>query len=687
MQKIFYPESVVVFGASNRPENMGRVIIENLNRSGYKGPVYVVGRDRGIVAEREMYRSVDDLPIVPDLAVLLLPAEMVPKALEDIGRKGIRFAVILTGGFGEFDGQGKHLEKDLQEIAQRWGIRFVGPNCIGIANMDNGFASFFYTLDLRGKKRGCVSVIGQSGGVVTDCMWLLLNESIGFNKLASIGNKLNLDENDFLDYFAADPESRMIVLYLEHLVDGRRLMNIAAACDKPLMMLKSNRSSVSNEIARFHTAALAVDDAVADAAFRQAGLVRVQGMQDMLDTIKIFSLPALRGPNLAAFGRSGGQSVLIADAVHRHGFKLARLSEDFFALAKQAARAGVVRFTNPLDTGDIFDFALYEQLMEKAVRMPEVDGLVISYAHFHPHEIGPTKSILRKAKKLIDRYGKPVMVCLPPDQDNHYKEEKADLPVFNDVDVGLRMLSRSYEYTRKQDRKLRAGAFKPLKSVGSGKKSISVGDTGDILSLLDKWGISSVRSVVVGSEKEALAQAKKLGYPLVLKTASAAILHKTEAGGVVLNIRTPVELKNSMTAMKRTLRKQGSAAGGYLLQETAPRGTEVFIGGKQDKTFGPVILFGLGGISVEVLNDVVMRIAPVDIRTAREMIDEIKGAALLKGFRGRPPADVTALAKCIVNASRLLADRREIVNLDINPLIVLEKGKGCLALDAKIGIK
>jgi acetyltransferase len=551
--------------------------------------------------------------------------------------------------------------------------------------MDNVFTSFFGQLDISGRKKGSVSVIAQSGGILDETMRRLFSESIGFNKLVSIGNKLDLNENDFLEFMIADPESRTIVLYLEHMADGRRLMNIAAGCDKPMIMLKSNRSSSSSEIAKFHTSALAGDDAVADVAFRQAGFVRVQSMQDMFNMIKIFSLPVLKGPNLAAFGRSGGQAVLIADAVHRYGFKLARLSEAFFNLAKQAARAGVIRFTNPLDTGDILNLPLYEKLMEKAVQHQDVDGLIISFAHYHVREIEPTKSILRVAKRLTDQYGKPILFCMAPDLENHYQKEKADFPVFDDVDVGLKTLSLSYEHARR--RRVSAGAFKPLQPAATGKKKIAVTNAGDILALLEECGLPSVRSAVVNSEKDALAQAKRLGYPVALKTASVEILHKTEAGGVMLGIQNPAELKKSLMAMTRKLRKQGMEPGGYLLQKMAPRGIEAFIGGKQDPEFGPVILFGLGGIFVEVMKDVVMRIAPVDIKTARDMIDEIKGAALLKGFRGQPPADVAALAKCIVNASKLLAEHREIVNLDINPLIVLEKGKGCLVVDANIEIK
>ncbi len=687
MKKLFYPRSVAVFGVSDSETNLAREIVYNLIRSQFQGAVYPIGRDAGAVEGREILKGLDEIKDVPDVAIMLMPARAIPEAMDACGRKGIRHAVILSGGFGEFGGKGRDIEQQTREMADRWGIRFVGPNCIGIANMENAFVSFFVPFDIRRRKRGGVSMISQSGGVVIDGVRLFTRDAIGINKLISMGNKLSLNECDYLEFLISDPETKTVVLYLENIADGRRLMEIASRTDKPIIMLKSNRSSTSNQIARFHTSALAGDDAVADFAFRQAGIHRVEGMQEMLDLIKIFSLPLLKGNNLAVFGRSGGQAVLIADAVHQQGLNLARLSDEFFDLVKQGVRAGVIRMTNPLDLGDVYDVVFYEELMEKALQEPGVDGLVVNHLYVIDTEIEPSKVIIKAAKRLSDRYGKPIVFCMIFDhRDAHQIDQETDFPVFTDVGHAMKALAVSRQHQPFLERRAGGPAFKKLALAGRRKKRITLEDSGGIFRVLETYRVRPVDYAVVATGKDALAQARKLGYPVALKTASAKIIHKTEAGGVMLGIKDAAGLRKAFRTMAGKLAKIEKEDGKFIVQQMAPPGLEVFIGGRQDPEFGPVILFGLGGIFVEVLKDVVMRVAPVDVQTAQGMIEEIKGAALLKGFRGQPPFDTAALAKCMVNASRLLAEHPEIENLDINPLIVYEKGKGCLAVDAKMDI-
>lgn len=686
MNKLFYPKSVAVFGVSDAETNLARMIVLNLVRSGFKGAIYPIGRDAGVVENRKILKGIDEIEKAPDVAIMLMPARAIPDAMEACGRKGTRHAIILSGGFSEFGEKGQDIEERIREITDRWNIHFVGPNCIGIANMENAFVSFFLPFDSGALKRGGVSVISQSGGVVVDGIRLFTRDSIGVNKLISMGNKLDLNECDYLEFMVADPETRTAVLYLENITDGRRLMQIAYGTDKPVIVLKSNRSSTSNEIAQFHTAALAGDDAVTDFAFRQAGMHRVQSMQDMLDLIKIFSLPLLKGNRLAVFGRSGGQAVMMADAVYQNGFQLAGLSENFFDLVRQGIRAGVIRMTNPLDLGDVYDVVFYERLMEKALQEPGVDGLVISHVYVMDEEIEPSKVIIKAAKRLSEQYGKPVVFSMVIDHRYVYEiNRETDFPVFADVGNAMKALAVSRQHQLFREKRAVGREIRPLKA-GPRRKKIAIENIGGVFQTLEKYRLPPVEYAVVANERDALAHAKKLGYPVAFKTGSLQIVHKTEVGGVTLGIRDSGGLKKAFRTMAGSLSRDGNASGEWIVQKMAPAGIEVFIGGRRDAEFGPVILFGLGGIFVEVMKDVVMRVAPANEKTAREMIGEIKGAGLLKGFRGRKPCDVKALAHCIVQASRMLAEHPEIAHLDINPLIVYEKGKGCVIVDAKMQV-
>lgn len=687
VRTLFYPGGVIVFGVSSAPTNLARFIVNNLDRFRFRGPVYLVGRDGGSLNGRTIHERAGDVEGAPDLAVILLPAKAVPEALAAAADKGARHAVVLSGGFSEFGEERKTIEAKILEIAENRGIHFVGPNCLGLLNMENGLAVPFVPLEPRLIKKGSLSLLAQSGGVMLEGLKLFSQDTIGVNKLVSMGNKLDLNENDYLDYLIHDPGTKIVALYLENIAGGRRLMNLAGSTDKPIIVLKANTSSSSNEIARFHTSALAGDDLVADAAFRQAGIHRVQNMQDMMDNVKIFSLPLLRGANLALLCRSGGMAVMLADAVHRYGFKLANLSPSFFDLVRREVRAGVIRMTNPLDLGDVFNLPFYVQLMEKALQEETVDGLVISHSYVVAADIHPTRKIIAEAGRLCKTYGKPVVFCLIADREQCHRINHAeDFPVFQEVDRAVKALARLYDHSKVLAARAEGKGFTGLPGFRNRRKKIDMRHSGDLLAVLETYRLTPVDYSVVRSEEEALKQARRMGYPVALKTAALEIVHKTEAGGVTIGIAGPEALRKTFRAMRKALMRQGWASEPFILQKMAPRGQEVFIGGKQDPEFGPVILFGLGGIHVEVMKDVALRVAPIDERTAREMLDEIRGAALLRGFRGEPPSDRSALAKCLVRASRLIAEHPEIKNLDINPLMVLKKGEGCLVVDAKMEI-
>jgi acetyltransferase len=681
MEKFFHPQSIAVFGVSDTPTNLARTIVENLDRFGYSGKVFPVGTKAGNLGRRTILTSINEMDETPDLAVILVPGRFVPDTLEACGRKGIRHVIAESGGFTEFDGSRKVLEEQIQAIATQYGMQVIGPNCFGVIHLATGVVLPFFVINPSYMKKGSVSLVSQSGGIFYDTCMLASCEGVGLNKLVSIGNKLLTNEIGCLEYLVNDETTSIVGLYLEDFANGRRLMELAPRTFKPIVCLKANRSPVAMEVAQFHTAALAGDDEVADAALKQAGIHRVQNFREMLDAFKVFSLPLIKGNRLALITRSGGHGVLAGDAAHRHGFEPARLSDGFFDLVK-SMKLNVIRTTNPVDVGDVYSLNVYGEIIEKALQEENVDGVAF-VATFSSETDGlAVKEVLDRTETLMQRYDKPVVFCMATNKDQWFPmKEASNFPTFTDVDEALKALALSLEHFRNEGRQAfgrkqmsfarHVRVLKP--SHSSGMMAAASG-----FSLLMEYGINVADLAVVKTSQEALLKAKEIGYPVALKVTDPSVIHKTDQGGVVLNIKNARELG-------KTIKKLNADA--YLLQEMVPAGIEVIVGGKRDREFGPVILFGLGGIFVEVYKDTALRVAPIDEAMAEEMIDEVRGSVILKRIRGQKPVDIKMLIKILVNVSNILCEHPEITNLDINPLIVLEEGKGCVAVDIKMQVR
>ncbi|HOP87023.1 MAG TPA: acetate--CoA ligase family protein [Syntrophorhabdaceae bacterium] len=678
MKKFFFPRSVAIFGVSSAPSNLGRVIAENMYRIGFKGKLFLIGDRDDNVMGRRLYRNIEEVEEVPDQAVFLIPAKGLPQAIDECGRKGIQRIIIESGGFSEFEEDRKTLEKEILTIAKKWNIKIIGPNCVGIINAENGLALPFYPVSPQYIKQGPVSLISQSGGLIHDIMLLSLCENVGIGKFVSIGNKLMLDENDFLEFMISDPDTRIIGLYLESIKDGRRLMNLALSTDKPIVLLKSNISPSSSRIAKFHTSALAGDDKVLDAALKQAGIHRVYTLEEMIECFKIFLLPPMRGTRLAIMSRSGGHAVLSTDAAYRYRFELAEFSDEFLKTVKQKTRAGVIRMTNPLDLGDVFDINFYSEIAKSTLKEKDIDGLVIVHPCDFENELPQTIDFIRNIFEITNHFDKPVAFSLIADKKNWFTvKEAAPFPIFKDVDHAIKMLAKSYEHYRFHGRPKKKVVFHSVEKTAMHKPvaGYRIMPPDEVFRLLSSYGIPVAEYAIVNNLEQAINKSKRIGYPVVLKIASSKVLHKTEERGVILNIADDKTLKNAFHKMR---------PGAYLIQKMCAPGYELIIGGKRDSNFGPVVLFGLGGVFAEMFNDVVLRVAPIDKGIAEEMMNEIKGARILKGFRGQKELDRNALAHVLVNVSRLLIEHPEITNLDINPVIVFEKGKGCVCVDGKI---
>ncbi len=676
MRNFFYPKSVAIFGVSDSPTNLGRIIVENLDRFSFPGQVYPIGVSGGFIGKKQIFRSLEEVDDTPELAVLLIPAKYVPGTLESCGKKGVGSIVLESSGFSELSDESKVAEEEILAIARRYGIRFVGPNCFGIVNMDNGLILPFFELQPNLVQKGGTSLISQSGGVLFDISMLSSHEKIGFNKLISVGNKLMTDENDCLEYLITDDNTKVICLYLESFSNGRRFMSLASSTDKPIILLKANRSEAGRQIAKFHTAALTGDDAVADAAMRQVGVHRVRSLREMVDLIKVFRQPPMPGTRLAIISRSGGHGVLAADAVERYGLKLSKFSDEFFDFVK-TGKVNVIRTTNPLDVGDIYDAQFFKEVVRRAYDESDVDGVMFANTFNAEEDAESMLELVQYTRDARPASTKPIIFCMPS---SRYKwmhmQNTPDYPIFGDVDDAILALARSYRHSRHvaaMERTNLRWRDTPRKESGAVTKR-SLMEPRAIFDLFRAYDIPVADYAVAKDTAGVLAAAEQIGYPVALKIASPEVLHKTEQGGVKLGLADPESLTDALSAMK---------ADAHIVQKMSAPGHEAIIGAKLDAEFGHLVLFGLGGIFAELFRDTAIRVTPIDKKTAMAMIDEIRGAAMFKGFRGRPPADIEALAQVLMNVSRLLVEHPEITFIDINPIIVFNENQGCIVVDAK----
>ncbi len=441
MDKIFNAASVAVIGASEREGNLGRNILQNLKTWEYGGRIYVVNPKGGEAEGFPAYTSVTDLPEAVDLAITIIPAQHVPAAMEECGRKGIRYMCIPSGGFEEFDEGGAGLSGTIMEIAHRYGIRFVGPNCLTVINAHTGLCLPF--IPMPRLPAGPVSIMAQSGGIGMDFLVRLRDENLGFSKFVSMGNKADLDEVDFLEYMGSDPDTKVICMYLEDVARGRKLLEAASSIRKPILAYKSNVTSLAMESAQSHTAALANDDAILDAAFRQAGIVRVHRLRELASFSKVFQLPPLRGNRVALISPTGGVLVLASDVCAQHGFEFPPLAEDLKADIQERLRAGVIRIGNPVDLGDVHDSEARLYIIRRLLEQNYIDGVImIMFATMSQGGqvaggsiAGLRRSIIPDLDELVRKHNKPIIFSLiTDDQTRQAARATTTLPVFADAE-------------------------------------------------------------------------------------------------------------------------------------------------------------------------------------------------------------------------------------------------------------
>jgi len=699
VKDLFHPSSVVVIGVSTVWSNLGKEIARNLFEFGFSGIIRLVGPKGGNFFGHRIHRSVDEIDEQIDLAVILTPAATVPGILEQCGKKGIRRVIIESGGFGEFGPSGRRLSEDLRSIAKKYDIRFVGPNCIGIMNTATGLAVPFGPMG-KAVRRGNIGIIAQSGGVALSLLNMLQGEGLGTSKFAAVGNKLDVDENEMLEYYIEDPETSMICMYLESIKDGRRLTDLGKASPKPIIVHKSNISSLSRVIAQSHTDALANDDQVIDAALAQAGIMRFREMHSYLDFVKVLQIPRMKGKNLGIVSRSGGHAVMAADAAYLQGFNLPPFTDKFLDEIRKHVRADVIRLGNPLDLGDLFDFDFYIWIIENTLRQENIDGVLFLHIYAPGYEGKGSRRLLQSLADLAEKYSKPVALCLYSRQAELAElHQELKYPIFVSPERAVAALDMGIKY---HSRKLFLAENNemispdPLPDI-NGIRNLIDAVAQERRSFLLHEALQIVKSL--GLDVPAFAVTKDticldsafppFNGPYAMKIIAEGISHKSDLGGVVLGITGRSALQSAANEMRQRIQSSsGAEFYGVMVQQMVarqPGDLELIVGGKRDPQFGPVVLVGHGGIMVEVLARMSLRTAPLAEAEIEEMLEELPGSEILKGVRGLPPIDRRSLKETIARVAWLMVNFPEINSIDINPVLVSHSG--ARALDARIFLK
>jgi 4-hydroxybutyryl-CoA synthetase (ADP-forming) len=691
----FSPKSIAIIGASEKP-GVGKTIFYNIAKH-FKGKIYPVTPSNPTVGGLTAYKNVLDIPDSIDLAVVAAPSKSTPSVMEEVGKKGIKGAIIVSAGFKEVDEAGAKLEREVGETAKKYGIKVIGPNCLGIMSFskDNIMNSTFLKIT---PKFGNIALVSQSGAICAATVEDAEAQNIGFSKVISMGNKVDMDESDVLELLAEDEDTRVIVMYLEDIRNARRFMEIAKRITtqrkKPIIVLKSGRTAEGAKAAASHTGALGGSDANYEAAFAQCGVIRVDTMGELFDLATAFSKQPLPDGNVVIVSNAGGPAIISTDACSRYGLKMADISSIRDEIAEVIPAYGSPR--NPVDIVGDADYLRFEKVLLLTLAHPNVGSVVTMCT---PSATLNYDDLARVLVKMSQRFPNKTILAslmgLAEGIENRRIMSEGDIPYYLYSEPAIRTLKAMYDFKKWADeastKRDTLQFSKDTAKVKSIFENVRKNGRSNLLEeegyeVLEAYGFPTPKSILCTTEQECMSAAKQIGYPLVMKIVSPDIIHKSDAGGVKVGIKTDDELKNSFRTITENALKYKSDAKikGVLVQEMVKSAKETILGASQDPTFGPVIMFGLGGIYVEVLKDVVFRIVPIDEKEAINMVESIKTIKLLKGVRGEKSSDLKAIADSLQRLSQLVVDFPEIKEFDINPLLVLEEGKGARVVDARI---
>lgn len=698
LEAVFRPRSVAVLGASRRRDAIGGAILHNLIEQGFQGPVYPVNPRASHVQAIPAYPGVESIPGPVDLAVIVVPAEHVLEAVEACGRKGVKALVVISAGFKETGEEGKKREQALVELVRRHSMRLIGPNCLGILNTDPKVA-LDATFAPVYPPAGRVAFSSQSGALGLAILDYAKQLNLGISQFVSVGNKAEVSGNDLIEFWENDPGTDLILLYLESFGNPRKFTQIArrVARTKPIIAVKSGRTPGGSRAASSHTGALAGSDAAVDALFRQSGVIRTDTIEELFDTAMLLeSQPVPLGPRVAILTNAGGPGIMAADACESAGLTLAPLDpKTMKGLRSFLPAEASVR--NPVDMIASADPASFEKSLRLLCADKNVDAVIVIFV---PPLVTGAPDVARAILAGAAGSKKTILSCFMGSHgvpESLRSLQEGHIPSYSFPEAAARTLARAVTYgvwrnappgkvpsvAGVSPERGRAAIARALHGGGEPSRWM---DAAGLQELLGAYGIRTSAARPASNRGEAASAAKGLGFPVVLKVRSADVVHKTDVGGVRLNLRSEAEAAQAFDEIREALRlaKPDARFEGVTVEPMIQGGVETIVGMTRDPSFGPVVLFGLGGVAVELLRDVSLRLTPLTDRDAQEMVREIRGYPLLGGYRGTAPSNVESVIDLLHRVSRLAMDQAEIMELDLNPVMVFQGEAPCIALDARL---
>jgi acetyltransferase len=697
LSAFFHPNGVALIGASRDPAKLGYAVLRNLVQHGYTGPVYPVNPKADEILGARCYSSVLEVPDPVELAVIIAPAPATPDIIEQIGQRGIRAAIIISGGFSEIGPQGVALENQVVEIARRYGVRLIGPNCVGVIDTHTGLDTTFVP-DMP--KPGVITFVSQSGAVCGGVIDWASGAGIGLSRIVTLGNQADLTETDILQVLADDDNTRVVAMYLEGVDDGRRFVDVARSISthKPIVAIKVGYTEAGRKAAASHTGALAGTDSAYRAAFHHAGIIRVPHLEALFDAaISLANQPLPRGERVAILTNAGGPGAMASDALEAHGLRLASLTEETQFCLRQFLQPHA-NVSGPVDMLGGADEHDYARALDALLKDPAVDAVLVINV---PQALVPAIRIVREIADVVHRFqvtpgcgllagaGKPVMTCLIGDVSLPEAIEfmrQAELPLFPFPERAAAALGAMVERRRWLENPFQISSFK-FQVSNFQSATLAPHASAGVSNLQSR--IPTLPMKLAQWANEAARIAQEIGFPVAVKIASPDISHKSDVGGVEVGLRTASAVRAAFKRVTENAKraKPDARIEGVTVQAMARPGREVIVGAVRDPQFGPLVMFGSGGVYVELLKDVSFRLAPVSRSEAEAMIEETLAGKLLSGLRGQPPADKSAVAEVIMAVSELVAADERITEMDINPLMVYNEGQGAVAVDVRVATK
>lgn len=699
LQAFLNPRSIAVIGASRRQGSIGNKLFRNILLQGFTGTLYPVNPNASAVSSVKTYSSIFDIPGEVDLAVIVVPAEGVLQAVESCGRNGVHGVIVISAGFGETGAEGAARQEQLLYIARNYGMRLLGPNCMGIINTSPDI-SMNATFSSITPPVGNIALCSQSGALGLAILEYTQNLNIGLSNFVSIGNRTDISSNDLLQYWEVDPATKVILLYLESFGNPREFGRIAPRITrvKPVVAVKSGRTPAGSKAAASHTGALATTDVAPEALFRQAGIVRVDTLEELFDVANLLShQPVPLGKRVAILTNGGGPGIMTADACATRGLEVTTLSLETVDTLRHLLPHGA-GLANPIDMTAEANPEHYEQALRLLARDDNIDSTIVI---FIPPILTTSQAVAHSIRKVAPDYrerGKVLLASLMGSYGTSVGSvEEGYVPSYSFPEASAGALAKACEYGNwirkpkgqvpvlKHTNKLKAYQIVRA-ALEHNPEGPSWLDALSVINLLECYGIQVVQSQIASTAKEAALVADQLGYPVCVKLLSDTITHKTEVGGVVLNLRTPRQVEKAFSQTQHHLASMAKEyeMQGVLIQKMIPNGVEVIVGVTQDPLFGPLTMFGMGGTYAELFKDIAFRIHPLTDIDVQEMIQSVKTYQLLEGWRGSKRADIKSIEDLLLRVSQMVEEIPQIAELDLNPVKVLEENNGYQVVDARV---